>query len=605
MPDRGASSLPTFLLVGLVALLVGGGGAWFFMQRQDDTPSTPPPIAAATATAEVATAEPATPEPATPAPTAPSGVGEVFLLQPGEVFLQPAAEIGPNPFTTEPLAATPDPELAQPVVNEAASVPAPQQVSIQANSGGEVGLYGGSLDNASCDMPKLINFLSSNPDKAAAWVAAQNADPNLRFVGGQLTVAALPAYLAGLTPVVLLADTRVTNHGFENGSATPFQAVFQKGTAVLIDSYGVLRARCLCGNPLIPPVPSSIPITYVGGQWRDFDPANVSVVTSAPQAQTSFQVTSPSGAVVQLPLGHPSLAAAAPTVTPATPAPAATQPAAATQPSAATATTAGTTYPVQAFTIPGSQFGAPVPTGWETDTQYTTTTVGADPAVLYRGIIAAPSMAVYTNPDTRHTEPYVVVSQYWPSQPGQQLDMNAIEAGSPSSTCTQPGPVETVTHPRFGSGIAVSYTGCLNSPGAEFRRIYYPQPDGSVLRVSVNVLSDQDRNYTQTVLDSVALPPLTAPAPPNVAQACSTDVPNAPGADLTIVNTTSEPVRMYWHDYAANGCQLDMVNVWVAGPGETLTIPSYEGNRWSAVAMDGSELQSVEIAAGGSAITIP
>src|SRR5690606_5451829 len=137
-----------------------------------------------------------------------------------------------------------------------------------------------------------------------------------------------------------------------------------------------------------------------------------------------------------LPLGHPALAAATPTSPAATPVPAATQAPvaspspAATQPAAAaTATTAGTTYPVQAFTSPGSQFAAPIPTGWETETQYTTTTVGADPAVLYRGIIAAPSMAVNDNPDTRHTEPYVVVSQYWPSQPGQQLDMNAIEAG--------------------------------------------------------------------------------------------------------------------------------------------------------------------------------
>ena len=63
----------------------------------------------------------------------------------------------------------------------------------------------------------------------------------------------VPAFLRGLTPVVLRADTRVTNHGFRDGSATSFQSVLQAGTAVLVDDHGAPRVRCACGNPLKAP----------------------------------------------------------------------------------------------------------------------------------------------------------------------------------------------------------------------------------------------------------------------------------------------------------------------------------------------------------------
>jgi hypothetical protein len=39
--------------------------------------------------------------------------------------------------------------------------------------------------------------------------------------------------------VILQRDTRVTNHGFRNGRATPTQSILQAGTAVLVDEYGV------------------------------------------------------------------------------------------------------------------------------------------------------------------------------------------------------------------------------------------------------------------------------------------------------------------------------------------------------------------------------
>jgi hypothetical protein len=63
----------------------------------------------------------------------------------------------------------------------------------------------------------------------------------------------IPQFLDALTPVRLRYDTRVTNHGFRDGEARPFQAILQAGTAVLVDRHGVPRNRCSCGNPLTEP----------------------------------------------------------------------------------------------------------------------------------------------------------------------------------------------------------------------------------------------------------------------------------------------------------------------------------------------------------------
>src|SRR5206468_3821186 len=105
-----------------------------------------------------------------------------------------------------------------------------------------------------CDPEKLIAFLMGHPDKAAAWVGALNADPTLKWSGQTpLKVSDIPAYIHDLGPTFLSADTRVTNHGFFNGKATPHQSVLQAGTAVLVDKSDIPRARCACGNPLLPP----------------------------------------------------------------------------------------------------------------------------------------------------------------------------------------------------------------------------------------------------------------------------------------------------------------------------------------------------------------
>ena len=128
-------------------------------------------------------------------------------------------------------------------------------------------LFGGSGDQKVCDPEALIAFLMANPDKAAAWVAALNTDPTLEWSGGTtLTVADIPVYVRELTPTFLIADTRVTNHGYKNGKATPRQSLLQAGTAVLVDKNDIPRVRCACGNPLIPPHKVDNP-HYEGECW--------------------------------------------------------------------------------------------------------------------------------------------------------------------------------------------------------------------------------------------------------------------------------------------------------------------------------------------------
>jgi hypothetical protein len=74
---------------------------------------------------------------------------------------------------------------------------------------------------------------------------------------------------------VLTRDTRVTNHGFRDGEATQLQSVLQAGTAVLVDSRGVPRVKCGCGNPLLPPavIDQDLEVAWDGDPWPTFDPS--------------------------------------------------------------------------------------------------------------------------------------------------------------------------------------------------------------------------------------------------------------------------------------------------------------------------------------------
>jgi len=150
-----------------------------------------------------------------------------------KIYVEAADSVGMDPFTTEGIAPTP---------------------AEATDSSSTTGLFGGSGDNGICAPDKLVAFLESSPDKAAAWVAALNADPTLSWSGGNnLQVSDIAAYVAELTPTFLNVDTPVTNQGFKDGEPTPRQSLLEKGTAVLVDKDGVPRVRCYCGNPLNPP----------------------------------------------------------------------------------------------------------------------------------------------------------------------------------------------------------------------------------------------------------------------------------------------------------------------------------------------------------------
>ncbi|MGE7384035.1 DUF6777 domain-containing protein [Streptomyces sp. NPDC004126] len=193
-----------------------------------------------------------------------------------EVFLQPATEPGRDPFTESSAAkrATPPPETP-PQGTATPTAPA----GTRSVSGSSPGLYGGTKDLASCDVEQQVTALTSQPAKNAAFASALGLRP-----------AAVAGYLRALTPVQLRIDTRVTNHGYRDGRATPYQAVLQAGTAVLVDDRGVPRVRCACGNPLGPPVALRADPKRYGRPWSSYRPAGVVVVAPSVTVVNKFVI---------------------------------------------------------------------------------------------------------------------------------------------------------------------------------------------------------------------------------------------------------------------------------------------------------------------------
>jgi hypothetical protein len=208
-------------------------------------------------------------------------VGGVLVTQsesdessaPREILLASAADPGANPFTPPVDPAAP--------ADAAALVNAAPQSGVTPAAGAPI--YGGSGDDRVCDREAMISFLTATPAQGQAWAG----------VAG-IPYAELASYIRSLTPTVLLYDTRVTNHSFSRGRATPIQSVLQAGTAVLVDSAGRPVARCKCGNPLRPPIPAVADPIYVGTPWPGFQPGVfVTVVVNVPATSAT---TSPTGA---------------------------------------------------------------------------------------------------------------------------------------------------------------------------------------------------------------------------------------------------------------------------------------------------------------------
>ncbi|WP_406320622.1 DUF6777 domain-containing protein [Streptomyces sp. NBC_01637] len=195
----------------------------------------------------------------------------------GEIFLQPAGSAGKDPFTDSTA------RSSAPATPTTAPTPTRTGVGVtQGVDGSAPGLYGGTRKLASCDVEKQIKALTAEPDKNNAFAGVLGIDPT-----------DVPAYLRALTPVQLRLDTRVTNHGFRDGSATSYQAVLQAGTAVLVDDRGVPRVRCACGNPLLEPVPLKGSPEVKGEPWPGYRSSNVVVVEPAPRVVKKFVMYDP------------------------------------------------------------------------------------------------------------------------------------------------------------------------------------------------------------------------------------------------------------------------------------------------------------------------
>jgi Uncharacterized protein conserved in bacteria len=214
----------------------------------------------------------------------------------GEVFLLAADDLGPDPFS--PASLVPEvTEIAPSVVTPSSSVAVPAATP---------GLYGGTGDKAVCDPLAQANFLAKNPDLAAAWVAALTADSTVRLRDGSaLTTANISQYLAGLTPIILTSDTRVTNHGYHNGKPTIIASVLQAGTAVMVDQFGVPRVKCNCGNPLLPPKPVTGTVTYTGTPWAGWTGTPDMVQASSEPIETLTLVDVITGQQFQIPVCKP------------------------------------------------------------------------------------------------------------------------------------------------------------------------------------------------------------------------------------------------------------------------------------------------------------
>uniref|UniRef100_UPI0013E29FC9 DUF6777 domain-containing protein n=1 Tax=Actinacidiphila soli TaxID=2487275 RepID=UPI0013E29FC9 len=195
-----------------------------------------------------------------------------------EIRLLAATAPGPDPFT--PSVA--DDSLPTDVPTPTASTSRSDEFGAPAVAGSTPGLYGGHRGVSSCGVARLIKLLTADPVKAKAFAGVVGID-----------ASAIPSYLHGLTPVLLRADTRVTDYGYRGSSAVPFPAVLERGTAMLAGPHGLPRLRCPGGNPLQPPPAAGGPETFTGSAWSSFRASDVIAVAPASHRLTQFVIYDP------------------------------------------------------------------------------------------------------------------------------------------------------------------------------------------------------------------------------------------------------------------------------------------------------------------------
>ncbi|WP_425589381.1 DUF6777 domain-containing protein, partial [Streptomyces siamensis] len=282
------------VVVGLLFSNNGGGGkntaGEVFLQPaaaagpDPFTESTATDTGTAPETSKTGTSAPKTTEPGTPPPKTTEPGGTTPKTTP--------------PKTTEPGGTTPKttpPKTTAPGGTTPKTTGAPVETRTQGGGTTEVpgnvtrgvvgsapGLYAGRKNVSPCNVEKQIKALQADPSKARAFASVEG-----------ITAGQIPSYLRSLTPVQLSADTRVTNHGYRSGGPTSYQAILQSGTSVLVDSHGVPRTRCGCGNPLKEPVQQKSTPKQTGQRWASFQPQNVVVIAPSVTIINVFVIVDP------------------------------------------------------------------------------------------------------------------------------------------------------------------------------------------------------------------------------------------------------------------------------------------------------------------------
>ncbi|MEU4351257.1 DUF6777 domain-containing protein [Streptomyces sp. NPDC023838] len=363
-----------------------------------------------------------------------------------ELFLQPVAESGPDPFTESTAKAAKPLTPSQPPPS-APSSPTASVQTVRSVSGSTPGLYGGTQSVASCDVEQQIRFLNADRVKARAFSETAGINPD-----------DLPSFLRGLTPVVLRADTRVTNHGFKDGHATAFQSVLQAGTAVMVDDHGTPRVRCACGNPLQPPVATQGAASR-GQSWPGYQPQRTVVINRTTTVINSLIIVNViNNTWIERPAGDPGMRdrerpdiqidPTAPVVTdsPSTPvSPDGSSPA--VSPSEST--------PSTSTTAPSTLCPSPAPTVTVTQSPLSAPPGGTAPSAPT--VSGCPTATITVSPKRTSKPPSIPVT------PSQQLVPPTPSTALP----TLPSEPPTVFPPSAGGGGMPSSGGEMPSGGGE------------------------------------------------------------------------------------------------------------------------------------------
>ncbi len=157
---------------------------------------------------------------------------------------------------------------------------APQVAAVAATgpqAGDTAGLFAATTP-PSCNTADYLGQLQADPAKLAAF-------------GGVYGLGAgdVPAFVNSLSPVVLRANTSVTDHPFRDGAFVEQPAILAAGTAVLVNSYGEPTVKCFNGNPLTGGAPladaiSVVPTDQVISDFRftSIDNSRVVVIPGKP-----------------------------------------------------------------------------------------------------------------------------------------------------------------------------------------------------------------------------------------------------------------------------------------------------------------------------------